>query len=89
MLPSLASPLICQIAPRVDCNCPSQTLYGHLTRPPASKAGLTCGTLLIVACGLRELHESHFGGIFLCVVDELAVIPVACWNVPALDGDGA
>jgi hypothetical protein len=38
---------------------------------------------------LGKLHESYFGSIFLGVVDELTVIPVASSYVSALDGDGA
>jgi hypothetical protein len=59
------------------------------TRPSASVSGLALECLLRVGGLLGKLHESHFGSILLCVVDELTIIPVASSYVPVLDGNGA
>ena len=59
------------------------------TRPTASIAGLALEGLLCGGRLLCKLHESHFGGVFLGVVDELTVVPVASSYVSTLDGDGA
>ena len=57
------------------------------TWPPASESGLALEGLLGIGRLLGKLHQSHFGSIFLRVVDKLAIVPIAGSYVSTLDGD--
>ncbi len=59
------------------------------TRPAASVPGLALEGLLGAGRLLGKLHESHFGSVFLRVVDELTIIPITGSDVSALNGNSA
>jgi hypothetical protein len=58
------------------------------TWPAASVSGLALEGWLGAGGLLGKLHERHLRGIFLRVVEELAIVPVAGSNVSALHSYG-
>lgn len=63
----------------------------HQNRSASISPAVT-GLALATLRGMRELLkeiEGDLGSIFLCIVDELTIVPKACCDVPAPDSNGA
>lgn len=60
-----------------------------LLADPACRALATLGSRALRSQRwVAHFDESHFCSIFFGIVDELAIIPVASWDIVTLDGDG-